>query len=275
MKNLNINDPVEQYIIERLGYVDGVLLEIIENINDKNLFMDFLLHYSHYNDQFAPGVIAYASKVHFALMDEFDNAAASKIAATIYSACDHEYHEHVGDLYFTHGELSKNFRDTLIKHFEHQDVSQADFEQVYYMVRQGYHVYETSNPLATGLGFHMASESLASLEFYTLNRFMMKAHNDIFTTLTYNSELDGVDAQHWVAIHASVEEEHFMDALKSYRRWSQLITLNGTADDLHTFQNHILEGFKAFETVQERFYSCFSEYAKTKHQNSVGAAANV
>ncbi|MBX9695288.1 MAG: hypothetical protein K2Z81_23080 [Cyanobacteria bacterium] len=96
--------------------------------------------------------------------------------------------------------------------------------------------------LFKGIGFHIGSELLADEEFNILDKYLKQHHPQLVKHLLANK------AYAWVAVHTTVEAEHFDAAVKSAQVALEFFT--GDRDQAFTW---ILNGISNFATVQTQF----------------------
>ena len=240
---LNSDDIVENKLINMYSTHNKFIKDYFSEMNEKE-FLLWCIQYRHFNDIFAPCVISLASTIHIELNQLNHNVIGSEIAAGIYKACHHEYHENINGVEWTHSKLSKLFITTLAKiidkdaniNYIHSDTADAQNS-----VKRGYLVKKwddfpqkkMSTYLPFGLGFHMASEFLAANEFLTIDKETKRNFPNIYRAM--QQKIDGLAAWHWISIHSEVEVEHFKDALTSYKKSANLFPREVIAQGIDSF----------------------------------------
>lgn len=97
--------------------------------------------------------------------------------------------------------------------------------------------------LFRGVGFHIGSELLADLEFNILHNFLLNNRGGELV-----SYLKEKKAYTWVAVHTTVETEHFEAAVES----AELALKYYTGEQSEAYM-WILEGVKEFASIQSGF----------------------
>jgi hypothetical protein len=254
MSKLNLQEIISEKdpIFSTLEKYNGNRSQI-ENLfekigTDTDKLYAFLLAYRRFNDQFAPCVIRLASDVHLFFWNSNQNAVGSEIAAGIYKACHHEYHESYLGTEWTHGRLS----DICISMLGNsvgkmqKEIWSAKIDVINTKVRE---MYCEKHSLAKRLGFHIGSEFLAAFEFSLIDSLVEKNFPEIYTEM--NTHRGGIEPWHWISIHTGVEIEHFKNALESYEKAKNYMDLK-----------EVSEGIEAFAQIQEDFFVSIGEFIK-------------
>lgn len=254
MKNLlNPNDPAEAVLLELYSEENPIIAEAFNAFDgDLNKLYSFLSNYRNFNDVFAPCVISLASKLHLEFHAIEHPALGSEIAAGVYKACHHEYHEQINGLEFTHCRLSRRFVDILAHLVEYPlDPNKRTklVDKFINLIKIGYGLSGGYNS-GFSLGFHIASEYLAAFEFATIDNLTKHHFQAIYSKMNINAD-HTVEAWHWIEVHSEVEIEHFKEALESYHK------TKGT----HINPEDVARGIRHFGKVQEEFLIAALEQA--------------
>lgn len=259
--NLNKNDKVERMLSELWSPIHPDILLMFELINgNEEALYHFMKNYWFFNNRFAAGVCALTANIHNSLGFDGHNERGSLIAANVYKACDHEYHELINGKEYTHAQLSKYFLrnlDALVFpqpfHRSGSFAPSDEIKKISYKVMDAYQAYMSKEEiesvdykrLAKGLGFHMASEFIAAAEYHTITTFSAFQFITLYNKMqkpTNETGFENISPWHWVSIHATVEIEHFAASLKSYRDSEGLFD-----------KNHVLDGIRLFQEISKEF----------------------
>jgi hypothetical protein len=196
-----------------------------------------------FNDQFAPCVIRLASDIHLHMWKMNKNAIGSEIAAGIYKACHHEYHESYQGREWTHGRLSQMCIEELsrITNQNEKEIISVNLDIINRSVNEFY--CNSTYSFDERLGFHIGSEFLAAFEFFLIDSLVKEKFPDIYNVL---------QSWHWVSIHTGVEIEHFKNAIESYEKAKGYFDLQYVSVGIEKFA-HIQSEF--FNTVQKCLHS--------------------
>lgn len=250
MHTLLHKDPFESHIIEYMfdgmtskDHVERRLVSIMsdiaveenEDLKGKALSRMMML-YVLWNTKFAPQVIRLASFAQTVISDQGYPETGARVASRLFNSTIHEYGEKFGDRVYTHAELSNIFITYLNQKIWKGTIPPSTYLnrppkilKLLKKVEMGYMGDYDSNEinyskisidqLCQGIGFHVASEGLASMEFATLDKCMqMSGLYEYYEAMQYSSELaDGISPYHWLEVHGEVEKEHFIDAVECYR----------------------------------------------------------
>lgn len=93
-----------------------------------------------------------------------------------------------------------------------------------------------------GIGFHIGSELLADDEFNILDQYLKQQHHQLV------SHLQAKKSYVWVAVHTTVEADHFDAAVESGNEALKFYT-----GDRGQAKAWILQGFRHFNDVQTQF----------------------
>ncbi len=110
--------------------------------------------------------------------------------------------------------------------------------------------------LFRGIGFHIGSELLADAEFNILDSFLMQHRKELV------SHLKEKRAYAWVAVHTSVEAEHFDSAMRSAKLALDFYTGNRQEARLW-----ILNGLKDFANIQSNFMHALLQASAGRQEN--------
>ena len=262
IENLRKDDIVEKRLNSMFKPIHPDIEILFEKFgSNEAAFYHFAKNYVYFNNRFASGVISLASNIHASLAFDDHNEKGSIIAANIYAACDHEYHEHINGKDYTHAQLSKFFLSNLDRCiFGMNSYARPnafgisdEIKAIANKVSTLYQMYMTKSEietkdykrLAQGLGFHMASEHMASSEYYTITRLAQFQFTSLYNKMqkpTDDVRFDKIEPWHWVGIHSTVEIEHFAAGLQSYR----------DSDGLFKKED-VLEGIELFTTLSTEF----------------------
>lgn len=247
--------------------------DIIKNIFSKNNFpYQFISDYVNWNSIFVGGVSSLSSRFHLwpyigedisisnpLLFDssiEIKNKSSHKIAGYIFSAAEDEYNElgcKIKDERVCHKDmawvfLKKIYEGVNVK-FDTRKVSPfvsaANKE-----VLKGYGVDQpiNFNVLAENLGFHIASEKLASVEFSIIYNLIKDKYPGLFEYLE-KSHCDNIYGIEWLKIHGEIEVKHYNNALQA----AVLILNPYHCSTIESLQN----GFKKFVDLQCHFFKYY------------------
>lgn len=230
-------------------------MQLLENSllsMDENKYLNFMTQYKFFNDIFAPCVLHLASEIHIEMNSIYKNSIGSEIAAGVYNACLHEYGEDVNGKKYTHGRLSDIFITELNSIIRPSKINmEPDYLTLEFikLVKSGYGIILQDLPesnVSKSLGFHMASELLASKEFEIIDRITSIKFPKVYNAMQSTEKL-GISPWHWIKIHSTVEIEHYNNAVDSYKKSKGFFS-----------DSYILHGIENFYDIQMNFIESIS-----------------
>ena len=252
---MSMNTTTEQYL--NACYDFESLKKSIEKQIDASLpnldsYLQFFSDYVEFNYVFAGCVASLSGKFHISPSIErcpVLHNTSHFVAQNIFEAAIDEYKG------ITHKEMSLFLMDNINKFFNVSSCEPTDsLKGILSDVTKGYGVDrgEVSgslfDELAVNLGFHIASEKLASYEFSYLDTKTYAEHKDLHEYLNSAARRKPWS---WVEIHGEVEEEHADFAFKA----SDLILHELRGNARIKFLDNVKKGFNKFVEVQTNFFS--------------------
>lgn len=238
-------------------------------------FLRILTRYAYFNSAFSCGVAILAGQIaarqdlfrdasepEILLADRSVEVAAHFLFAAIDDYCDR-------DNKISHRALAQATLKSAARYFGFESsaaLSQlqplnASTRKVFDDVRAGYGVNQTmtERKLFQCMGFHMGSEILADSEFSILHAAIREKHPALLDYLEHASvEIDGkyCPAHYWIAIHTTVEAEHFDAALVGV---NHALRYYAGKERRETIIEWVLEGFRGFASAQAKFMAGLKE----------------
>jgi hypothetical protein len=221
--------------------------------------MRLLAQYVQFNSVFGAGVVGLAAAIArsqdiFRERTESIPAFADRsydVAAAIFFAAIDEF-----ALKKTHRSMAQ---DTLKKSLQFFEMGPEEVESLcrasgetsaaVRAVTEGYCLNRKINEadLFSAIGFHIGSEVLADQEFNILDCYLQREHPALV------AYLKGAKAYSWIAVHTTVEADHYDAALESAN-----CALSSFTGDVAKAYGLILKGLKHFAKVQARFMESLS-----------------
>ena len=227
--------------------------------------LTFCVRYVNLNGSFAGFVSSLAGAVHLQNDMFIDTSApalladrSSLIASNIFFAAEDEYApDHDRTLRITHRQLAQEFLQATFEFFG-RDIYNWQNNYPYNAYIQDYCKQNylcgfpaTHEGVLKGLGFHVASEIMASFEYHTINAHFTKQFPEYAQKLRSIKGASGAPCLLWIYSHSSLEEEHgnygFI-AIKQALEWYQ-----GPLSQEKAF-NYVVEGFTNFAKMQYEFF---------------------
>lgn len=193
---------------------------------------------------------------------------ASEVASDFFYAAVDEFDDRLTPWRDTHRTLAQATLKAMGAHFGHtpqqlndviriNDATRRALDQVW----EGYGIGARLDDarLFRGMGFHTGSEILADEEFNIIDRALRAGQPELVEALgKARVEILGQshDAYYWVRIHTSVEADHFDAALKGVNNALRFYAGDQPGE---TVKGWILEGFRAFASVQGAFMDGLAE----------------
>lgn len=241
-----------------------ILFNALDNINNetedkiKERFLIFLSKYVEWNSAF-PGCVCYlTSLIHLEdffkkdINDKYIHTSThADIASYIFGAAEDEY-GFEGNRH-THRKMALNFIDSfknLIPNNELINIPSLNKKYIQ-RIKSGYGVGVTKPniDIFKYIGFHLASEMLATTEFSLIDNIFNNRLSNIKQQL-----LDNDTAPYdWVSVHIAVEIEHFNLCLKGTELALDYVK-NHYSDLYDDAVDNIIEGFNDFANIQEQFF---------------------
>ena len=233
---------------------NAVFLSGLNRAGQSNIaLINLMAQYMQFNSVFGAGVANLVGEIArrqdtFRKQDESIALTADRscdVAATIFFAAIDEFGRKK-----THRSMAQDTLRESIKFFNiaADQVKQlnpaAETKIAMQSVADGYCLNRatTDSDLFFGIGFHMSSELLADQEFNMLNSYLRQKHSLLV------DHLERTKAYSWIAVHTTVEADHFDAALESANYALSFYT--GDKTKAHAW---ILKGFKNFVEVQAQF----------------------
>jgi len=222
--------------------------QIDNSLTTKGSYLNFFADYVEFNYVFAGCVSSLAGKFHVSPSIE-DCPVLKKVshlvAKNVFEAAIDEYKD------ITHKSMSRIMMDQINEFYGvNSDVKSAGLRNVLKNVRDGYGMASDIrfDSLAMNLGFHIASEQLASFEFSYLDKKIQKDHSELYSFLNRRNPFR---SWIWVEIHGEGEEEHAEFAYNA----SDLIVNELEGEDRENFLVGVKMGFQRFIEVQTQFFN--------------------
>lgn len=252
---------VEKYLNECFNFEainNKIKSHIDHSLPDMKSYLQFLVDYAEFNYVFAGCVSGLAGRFHVSPSVEncpVLHKVSHLVAQHVFEAAVDEYK----------GVTHKAMANTMVKHvcrwFDQTDTPKPSpmLKRVLREVREGYGIINecTFSELSFNLGFHIASEQLASFEFTYLNEKAKRDDKVFYDFMNGENMEDQYNFRPWlwVEIHGEVEDEHADYAFRA----ADFILNELEGEDRITFLNDIKYGFEMFMKVQESFFKVTSK----------------
>ena len=218
-------------------------------------YLKFFIDYVEFNYVFAGCVSSLAGRFHTSPSVEkcpVLDKVSHFVAKNVFEAAIDEYQG------ITHKEMSLCMIRDMKEFFDDgYDLKPSkNLSVVLRNVREGYGQTNECrfDELALNLGFHIASEKLASFEFSYLDTKIKEDYPEFYTYLNGNKAGQKFKSWLWVEIHGEVEEEHANFAFTA----SDLIFNELEDEEKVDFLKKVQYGFNTFVEVQSEFFDAVS-----------------
>jgi len=184
-------------------------------------------------------------------------STSSKIASYILAAAEDEFNSKTNGIRVTHCEMAAFFFDSVNEYFSLISPFEENLSPLTNEVMNSYCFFDMPEDAAffNGLGFHVASEELADLEFNCIRNFLKSNFIDLIYFLQNKENAFGLPSSFWIDIHCVVEKEHTCYGLKAIE--IAMESYSGTLSDFEVKCN-IESGYNGFCKLQYQMleYCC-------------------
>ncbi len=245
---------VQKYLEKEFNYQD-IKKDIREGIDSaiptEGHIMQFLREYAEFNYVFAGCVSTLAGKFQISPSD-YKHPVLDKVshlvAKNVFEAAIDEF-----DGKKPHKELANYMLDHAGDYFGEDWKGETHMSGILESVKDGYGIGHKNNLniLARNLGFHIASEQLASFEFQYLSDKIRVEYGNFYEYMNEPVESESLPPFGWITIHGTVEEEH---ADFAYKAADILLDAAEDVDDKYIILQSLKKGFEFFIKVQKEFF---------------------
>ncbi|MEK6829517.1 MAG: hypothetical protein AABY15_05315 [Nanoarchaeota archaeon] len=268
----------ENFISKKKAELEGQVDSILAGKDEQ--LLDFFSNYTFWNGIFAGCVINLASRFHLGLefgkyevdspQEDFFQTRGHRVAGLIFAAAEDEYADgncQVENMRVEHKSIAW-FMIRKMYEFHNVDVNsrrlQPWMDEIIARTKVGYGVQSSSEflDLAKQLGFHVASEKLASYEFGILADKIKVKKPEFVKWLEEQELVKGINAFSWIEIHGPVEDIHANYALDAAQ---MLVDYIGTRDKVLQAEviRSMVEGFHELSNIQGDFLERYAKLPQT------------
>ena len=268
----------ENFISKKKNELEGQVDAILAGKDEQ--LLDFFSNYTFWNGIFAGCVINLASRFHLGLefgkyevdspQEDFFQTRGHRVAGLIFAAAEDEYADgncQVENMRVEHKSIAW-FMIRKMYEFHNVDVNsrrlQPWMDEIIARTKVGYGVQSSSEflDLAKQLGFHIASEKLASYEFGILADKIKVKKPEFVKWLEEQELVKGINAFSWIEIHGPVEDIHANYALDAAQ---MLVDYIGTRDKVLQAEviRSMVEGFHELSNIQGDFLERYAKLPQT------------
>ena len=285
-QTINNNNKMERilnHINKRNEENNAMLTTTMHKIRDNEdqypdiRFLKFMTRYVEWN-AFFPGCVSYlVGAIHLSDIFQYDNewkrtfeSTHADIASYIFAAAEDEY-GFEGNRH-THRKMALEFLDgmerlVMASHLDVNFTPNSDFviegvkpfiNEYHDKIKNGYGVGQGFasgmgiEHIFSAIGFHMASEMLATNEFTLIDEIFNTRMPHIKKKLQNTGSECGL--YDWVTVHIAVEVEHFNMCLKGAELALDYIE-RYYPQFLAKAEASVIEGFDRFAKLQEKFFT--------------------
>jgi hypothetical protein len=249
--------------------IDGYIRQKLECIRSDQDLTTFFRRFALYNLAFPGGVAMLAGAFHMrpdifqdkqeSFIDNMDRS--SEIASHIIFAAEDEFATSNRKIRVTHRmmaqemvKFAKGFSNLSDDAFAESFSELTDYQEQALAIRNGYRVYSLENErdMFLALGFHLASERLADIEFNALSDILSRNFPAFVKAARQVSGPQSIRIYGWIATHTTVEVDHYAYSLRAAEMALEFYT-----GEMHTKQELyglILDGFHEFIQHQRNMF---------------------
>ncbi len=245
---------VQKYLEKEFNYQDikkDIRQGIDAAIPTEGHIMQFLREYSEFNYVFAGCVSALAGKFQISPTD-YKHPVLEKVshlvAKNVFEAAIGEFY---GDK--THKSISNYMIDHAGDFFGEDSKGETHMSSILESVKDGYGIGHKNNLniLARNLGFHIASEQLASFEFKYLSDKIRVEYSKFYEYMNESVVGASLPPFGWITIQGNLGE---VRAGFAYKAADVLLDAAEDVDDKYIILQSLKRGFEFFIKVQKEFF---------------------